>query len=180
MALVAICGLAQAQSFRSFKVDFAAGYAIPSGQGAKGGIVIATEPKYNINDQITVGLKMEAALMAAMEVDQTTGELKSGSVKALANYSLTGDYFFSANSFRPFAGAGAGLFSVASVAADSTGAGEATGGQKFGFTPRAGFEFGHFRVALEYNMVGKTGSYSNNYMAIKLGFFAGGGRRSRN
>ena len=180
MALAAMSFFAQAQSFKSFKVDFATGYAIPSGSGAKGGVVMAIEPKYNINDQITVGLRMEAALMAGVEVDPATGEMKSGSVKALATYSATGDYFFSANSFRPFAGVGAGLFSVASVNADANGTGEATAGQKFGFTPRAGFEFGHFRAALEYNLVGKTGTYSNNYMAIKLGFFAGGGRRSRN
>jgi len=47
---------------------------------------------------------------------------------------------------------------------------------KFGFAPRAGFELGHFRTALEYNIAGKTGSINNNYLSIKLGFFIGGGR----
>lgn len=179
LAMSAMSFFAQAQSFKSVKVDFASGYAIPAGEGAKGGIVLAMEPKYSLNDKLTFGLRLEAALMAQVEVDQTTGELKSGSVKALAAYSATGDYFFSANNFRPFGGIGAGLFTVAGVSADASGSGEASGGQKFGFTPRAGFEIGHFRAALEYNFVGKTGTYSNNYMSIKLGFFAGGGRRSR-
>ena len=135
LAMSAMSFFAQAQSFKSVKVDFASGYAIPSGDGAKGGIVLAMEPKYAINDKLTFGLRLEAALMAQLEVDQTTGEIKSGSVKALAAYSATGDYFFSANTFRPFGGIGAGLFSVAGVSADATGAGEASGGQKFGFTP---------------------------------------------
>ena len=56
---------------------------------------------------------------------------------------------------------------------------------------RAGFEVGHFRMAFEYNLIGKTTatvtdgstgttstiSAKNSYAAIKLGFFIGGGKR---
>ncbi len=47
----------------------------------------------------------------------------------------------------------------------------------FAFAPRVGFEYGHFRTAIEYNAVGKTGAINNNYLGIKLGFFIGGGGR---
>jgi len=55
---------------------------------------------------------------------------------------------------------------------------------------RTGFEISHFRFAIEYNIVGKTNqsgvdgggnkytvTSNNNYMAVKIGFFLGGGRR---
>jgi outer membrane protein W len=177
-ALVAVSFLsnAQEQTFKTFKVDIAVGYAVPSGSGSKGGVVFAIEPKYAINDNITLGLRMEAAVTARGYIKD--GEEFSGDVKASSSYLATGDYYFTTNEFRPFVGVGAGLFSLASV---STEDGDITEeeietGSKFGFAPRAGFEFGHFRTAVEYNIVGKTGAINNNYLGIKLGFFIGGGR----
>lgn len=166
--------LSNAQTFKPFKVDFATGYAIPGGEGSKGGVLFAIEPKYALNDNIAVGLRMEGAVTARASVD-ANGDLKEGEVKAAGSYLLTGDYYFNTNKFRPFAGAGAGLFSVASADVNSS-TGDVQAGKKFGFTPRAGFEFGHFRAALEYNVVGKSGEIKNSYVGIKLGFFAGGGR----
>lgn len=175
-ALALSCAaLSNAQTFKPFKVDLATGYAIPGGEGSKGGVLFAVEPKYAVNDNITVGLRMEGALTARASVD-ANGELKEGDVKASASYLLTGDYFFSTNKFRPFAGAGAGLYKLAGVEVTSTTTGDVESGSKFGFAPRAGFEFGHFRMAAEYNVIGKTGEIKNSYMGIKLGFFIGGGR----
>jgi len=34
-------------------------------------------------------------------------------------------------------------------------------------------------MAVEYNVVGKTGSINNNYLGIKIGAFIGGGRKSK-
>lgn len=168
----------EGNTFKPFKVDLAMGYAIPSGDGAKGGIVLATEPKYAINDQITVGLRLEAALTARASVDQN-GEYVTGDVKASGSYLITGDYYFNTNKFRPFAGLGTGLYKLASVEfktdQDVT-EGDIKSGSKFGAAPRVGFEFGHFRTAIEYNVIGKTEKIKNNYLSIKLGFFIGGGR----
>lgn len=173
----ALLGNAQSTVFKPFKVDLALGYAMPSGKGAKGGVLFAIEPKYAITDNITAGLRMEGAVMAQAQLDQTTGDLKSGSVKANASYLATGDYYFTTNTFRPFAGIGAGLYSVASADLNDEN-GDVKSGKKFGFMPRAGFEVGHFRTAIEYNFVGKTAGINNNYLGIKLGFFIGGGRIS--
>jgi hypothetical protein len=174
-AIISFLGNAQSTVFKPFKVDLAFGYAMPGGKGAKAGMLFAIEPKYAITDNITAGLRMEGAIMAQAQVDQSTGELKSGAVKANASYAATGDYYFTTSTFRPFAGVVAGLYSVASADMDSETEEVATG-KKFGFAPRAGFEVGHFRTAIEYNFVGKTGSINNNYLGIKLGFFIGGGR----
>jgi outer membrane protein W len=174
--VAAIAVNAQSTAFKPFKFDFSTGYAIPGGSGAKGGVLVAGEPKYAINDNITLGIRFEAAIMARATID-ATGQLAETDVKAAASYAFTGDYFFNTNKFRPFAGVGVGLFSVAAAKVDQT-TGEVSSGNKFGGLPRVGFEFGHFRMALEYNVVGKTGSINNNYMGIKLGFFAGGGRKN--
>ena len=178
-ALAAVCGVAQAQSttFKPFKVDVAVGYAVPDGKGAKAGVVFALEPKYALNDKFTVGLRMEAAATARGYLDNN-GYLKSADVKASGSYLLTGDYYFSTNKFRPFAGVGAGVFSLAAASVDDSGE-EVTAvasSTKFGATPRVGFEFGHFRTAVEYNIVGKVEKVSNNYIGVKVGFFIGGGR----
>ena len=167
--------ISNAQTFKPFKVDIATGYAIPGGEGSKGGVLFAVEPKYAVNDNISVGLRMEAAVTARASVD-ANGDLKEGDVKASASYLLTGDYYFNTNKFRPFAGAGAGLFKVAGAEITSTDTEDVQTGSKFGFAPRVGFEFGHFRMAAEYNVIGKTGEIKNSYMGIKFGFFIGGGR----
>jgi len=180
LAFFASCFFANAQetSFKPFKVDLASGYAIPSGSGSKGGVLFAVEPKYALNDNITLGLRMEAAVTARAAVTED-GEKVEGDVKASGSYLVTGDYYFNTNKFRPFAGLGAGLYRLAAVSFDSdTEEGEIGVDSKFGFAPRAGFEYGHFRTALEYNFAGKTGSINNHYIGIKMGFFIGGGRLS--
>jgi outer membrane protein W len=169
---------AQDRIFKPFKVDIAAGYAIPSGKGSKAGGVFAVEPKYAVNDNISLGLRLEVAATARGYI--RNGQEFSGDVKASASYLATGDYYFNTNRFRPFAGAGAGVYSLASANFDATmeevNEDDVTTGSKFGFAPRAGFEYGHFRTAIEYNAIGKSGNINNNYLSIKVGFSIGGGR----
>ncbi|HVG15464.1 MAG TPA: outer membrane beta-barrel protein [Chitinophagaceae bacterium] len=176
-AFAALLSNAQEKIFKPFKVDIATGYAIPSGKGSKAGAVFAIEPKYAVNDNISLGLRLEAAVTARGYV--SNGQEFSGDVKASASYLATGDYYFNTNKFRPFAGVGAGIYSLASANFETTeefNEDEINTGSKFGFAPRAGFEYGHFRTAIEYNAIGKTGNINNNYLSIKVGFFIGGGR----
>jgi outer membrane protein W len=170
---------AQSTAFKPFKVDFAVGYAIPGGSGAKAGVLFAFEPKYAINNNITAGLRFEGAVVARA-VKDANGDYTAGEVKAAASYVATADYYFNTNTFRPFVGVGAGLFSTAGASVDSNGdVVEGASASKFGGVPRVGFELGHFRMAVEYNVVGKTGDITNSYIGIKLGFFAGGGRTGK-
>ena len=175
--------------FKPFKVDLSAGYAIPmGGAGSKGGALFVVEPKYAILPQLSLGLRIETAVMLS-GVHMSTGEYDgNSSAKAAVSYVATGDYYFNNNDFRPFAGAGAGMFTTAGVAIDSDNPNLAEG-SKFGGMFRAGFEYRHFRFGAEYNLISKsevapTSSTSNDgytvkhaYVGIKLGVCIGGGRR---
>jgi hypothetical protein len=180
LGLVVLClgasANAQSTEFKPFKVDLAFGYAVPGGSGSKGGALFAIEPKYAINDNITVGVRMEGAVMARAS-QSSTGEPLVADVKASGSYLATGDYYFNTNQFRPFAGIGLGIYSNAGASVDSYGGtSDVSTGTKFGGAPRVGFEYGHFRMAVEYNLVGKSAGINYNYLGVKLGFFIGGGR----
>jgi outer membrane protein X len=194
VTVLSISSIAQSEKsgndLKPFKVDVSLGYAIPGGTGAKGGILFAFEPKYSIMSQLSVGLRFEGAVVARFSGYDEDGNPNEASVKAAGSYLVTGDYYFTDNySFRPFAGIGAGIFSLASAEINSTSEG-VSAGSKFGGMIRAGFELSHFRVGLEYNLVPKTEfigfdnngdeatlQSKNSYIGIKLGFCIGGGPR---
>lgn len=174
--------------FKPFKVDVSLGYAIPmGGTGGKGGALFVIEPKYAVLPQLSLGLRLESAVMLS-GVDLSTGDYNSNSsAKAAVSYLATGDYYFNNNDFRPFAGAGAGLFQTAGVAIDSDNSNFAEE-SKFGCMIRAGFEYRHLRFGVEYNLVPKSTvapssstandgyTVQNAYIGIKLGVCIGGGR----
>lgn len=189
--MLATIAIAKAQSpFKPFKVDVSTGYAIPGGEGAKGGVLFVVEPKYEVIPNLSVGLRWEIAVMARGTADQTSSNAKVD-VKAAGSYLLTGDYYFTTTKVRPFAGAGLGIYSLAAASADNNSA-SAGASSKFGEMVRVGAELSHFRIGLEYNIVpatkletvngGGSGTVStiktkNSYMGIKLGFVIGGGRK---
>ena len=191
LMLTTIVIAANAQTeFKPFKVDVSLGYAIPGGTGAKGGVLFVVEPKYAVIPSVSLGLRMEAAVMARGTVD-ANGNAADVSVKAAGSYLLTGDYYFTQNTVRPFAGAGLGIYSLAAASANTNGTtyASASASSKFGEMVRAGVELSHFRVGLEYNIVPKTTVESvdgsgakttyttkNGYLGIKVGFCIGGGR----
>jgi hypothetical protein len=202
LTLTSLTTMAQETIFKPFKVDVSFGYGIPGGKGAKGGIIFAVEPKYAIKDEIAVGLRFEGAVLARTSIgafNSVNGTFEEGSskVSAAGSYLLTGDYYFSNEKFRPFAGVGLGLYRVASAAVSLTTNGEdassVSGGNKFGGLIRAGFEAGHFRLGLEYNLIPKTlgisttdqgityttPSIKNGYFGIKFGAVIGGGRNDK-
>ena len=174
---------------KPFKFDLSMGYAIPGGSGAKGGLIFAAEPKYAVIPNLAVGLRMEVAIMAR-GVSGVEGEYSEVEVKASGSYLATGDYYFTDNySFRPFAGVGAGLYSLAAATvSDYEEEYNGNAQMKFGGMIRAGFEARHFRFGAEYNLVPKT-TYpnyygtggdivtKNGYIGLKVGICIGGGPR---
>jgi len=189
--VISLSARSQESVFKPFKVDVSLGYAIPGGDGAKGGVLFAVEPKYSVIPALSVGLRMEGAVVARFSGYDQNGDPMDASVKASGSYLVTADYYYRANkSFRPFTGTGVGIFSVAGVEATQND-GNVSAGTKFGTVVRSGFEFSHFRFGVEYNIVGKTKftgydgdgnpttglTSNNNYMGIKIGAVIGGGRR---
>ncbi len=194
---------ANAQEYKPVKVGIGLGYASPGGDGAKGGVLFYLEPAYRVNDMLAVGLRLESAVMARGYSISGTSSSSSVDLDVSANssYTINGQYYFSNNSFRPFAGVGLGIYSLAAVKATAS---SGTGGSsssaevsasasKFGFYPRLGFDLGHFTMQLEYNIIPSTKSEvvvstgtgtttatsesKNSYLGIKAGFFFGGGKK---
>ena len=175
--------------FKPFKVDVSLGYALPvGGSGSKGGVLFAVEPKYAVMQELSLGLRIEAAVTLA-GVDLNSGTTNgNASAKAAGSYLATGDYYFSNKDFRPFLGAGAGIFTTAAVQESSTNT-NTTSGSKFGGMIRGGFEWKHARFGLEYNIVAKSTvaesqpgandgyTVQNSYVGIKFGVCIGGGRQ---
>jgi len=173
----------QAQDFKPFKLGFGFGYAKPIEGG--GGLLASLEPAYRINDAIAVGLRLELAGMG-----KVVGRLSSkGTLTGC--YSVNGQYYFGKSKFRPYAGLGLGLYSMGSLSLSQSI--NASIGEKFGFYPRVGIDFGHLNFNIDYNIIAKSSVNSisldnltslqtekvdvkNSYIGFRIGFFLFGGK----
>ncbi|MFV5695080.1 hypothetical protein ACM55G_06525 [Flavobacterium sp. LB3P122] len=170
-----------------FRVGLDLGYTVPANGG--GGLLFSIEPKYNIQENMNIGLRIGAAGM--VRDFQNNGTTTSANVSANVSYVGTYDYYFNkaGKSFVPFVGGGAGLYSIANVAYEDVNTSDqisVSGTGKMGALLRGGFEWGKFRMGMEYNLVPKSDLYniygdkvgivSNTYLGIHLGFYVGGGK----
>mgnify|MGYP006179671129 CR=1 FL=1 len=183
IAFLLISLVSYSQREGAFRVGLDLGY-IPASGGA--GLSYYLEPKYNIKDNMNIGFRIGGAAIAS-DIDDTGGSTFV-TATGVGSFLGTFDYYFkNGKSFVPFVGGGLGYASALSVRAneDSDISGQTvTGG--FGGVIRGGFEWGKFRMGLEYNFVPKSKLYydniesnediSNSYFAITLGFFVGGGK----
>ena len=161
-----------AQDYDKFKLGLGAGYAggtAPSSSLRKDGrgALLTLEPAYRVSDALAIGLRLEAALYGT----SGAASLPSGffSITINCQYYLNADELV-----RPFVGAGLGSYMHDEGA--------------FGFYPRLGFDYGHFTLALEYNLIPGalsdfnylTNSYSTfsaYYVGIRVGGFFFGGKK---
>lgn len=181
-AILLFAVAANSQDFKPFKLGLGLGYVVPSDGG--GGILFDLEPAYRMSDEIAIGLRLESAAMARA-VDGN-----EGSVSGNASYTVNGQYYLSNNNFRPYIGAGVGIFSLASVGVTSGNVSASVASEsKIGFYPRIGFDLGHFNVNIDYNIIGATEAdgfdvngnattfdIKNSYIGIRFGGFFFGGR----
>lgn len=195
--IVVICMTqwSNAQEQGKFRVGLDLGYAIPDGGG---GILVALEPKYNIGDNMNVGLRFESAVLAKNVILPQNSEFGVNSLEselaASSSFLGTFDYYFNSgnSSFAPFLGAGIGYSTLANLEVDiaqvpglepigdEDTVDEVEVDGKFGGLIRAGFEAGKFRLAATYNLIGKSdldgAETKNSYIGISLGFYLGGGK----
>ena len=189
MLLALTFAISYSQEKGKFRVGLDFGY-VPAGGG--GGGMISLEPKFNLTDNMNVGLRLG---IAGIVKDIQEGSITS-TAKVSANSSFAGtyDYYFykSGSTFVPYIGAGIGYYSLANVEVDDSTSSEdinpAVIGE-MGALVRAGFEWGKFRMGVEYNLVpdsdienlngDKIGIVSNAYLGIHVGFFVGGGKWGR-
>lgn len=157
--LFALCLLvtvgANAQEFKKFKVGVGAGYAMSGGENAKGGLLWTLEPSYRVSDALAVGLRIEGAVLVRGFSEKLDDDVDLDAA-GISSYTVNGNYYLNNNNFRPFVGAGLGMYSLAAIKMDDGGNGDvevSKSESKFGFYPRIGFDAGHFTLALEYNMI---------------------------
>jgi len=161
---------APADTYHTFKFDIGLGYAIPTGatgSGTKAGVTFTLQPHYRLNDDLAIGLRFEGA---GLGYEDNLGKTK---ISLLESYCATGEYYLMPAGFRPFVGAGLGFFNQSSLKASNGNATLVDGATNFGFFPEVGFETGHFRMSADYDVAGS----GNNYLAFKIGFFFGGGKK---
>ena len=156
-----------AQEAGKFRTGFEIGYCGPP--HGEIGLLQTIELKYNLQNNMSVGLNEEVALM-----------IKNKSYNAnVFSLSVTYDYYFHSESsrFSPFIGTGLGYyFCVVEHFAD--------GLTKFnnpGCSFRVGFELSKFRMSVNYNLNRKTSKknewiYHNDYISFNTGFYLGGGK----
>ncbi|MEW2921093.1 hypothetical protein AB1A65_06465 [Muricauda sp. ANG21] len=178
MVMASLAQWTHAQEQNKFRVGLDFGYVMPDGGG---GILLAIEPKYNITDNMNIGLRFESAAMAKNVTD--SGVSLEADLAASTSFLGTFDYYFTSgsSSFAPFMGAGIGYSSLANLSFEEfSDDAEAEVDGKFGGMIRAGFEWGKFRVVANYNLIGKTeiesAEVKNSYFGISLGFYLGGGK----
>ena len=150
--------------------------------------------RYNVMDNVNVGLKLSMALLAKDFKSQDENN-NSATASAIGSTLLTGDYYFSKGEslFTPFVGCGIGRYRIMNIqVAEINGQSQSTSTsitylseRKPGGVIRAGFEYGHFRMAADYNIVASStlvdiqnnpiGTTGNNYLNLSIGFYIGGG-----
>lgn len=173
--------LSAQDDYKKFRVGLGLGYAMASGEGSKGGIIVDFEPGYRINDDILVNLRLESAAV----VRGTTDDIVAGGefdVAAIGSYTVNGQYYFRQDGFRPYAGLGLGIFSLAAVSVDGGGGDIAASSSEFGIYPRVGFDAGHFTFNIDFNILpnteGAAGTeFKNSYIGFRIGGFFGGGTK---
>lgn len=177
-----------AQEIGKIRVGLDAGLGLPN---AGAGIVGDLDIRYNILDNLNLGVKFGLAALAKDIV--SSGSNYTGTANAMTFSLLTGDYYFNkpASSFAPFLGGGLGSFSIGNM--EITSSTQSTSipsnlliEHKIGGLLRGGFETGHFRMALEYYIVPRSSiidinnvvvnTTGNNFVNVSVGFYLGGGK----
>jgi hypothetical protein len=162
--------------YKFFKVQADMGYARPAGSGVKAGVLLALEPKINLSDRVSIGLRSKATAMirGGYSINNISAEGEAGLGIAILP---TVDYYFTNRLVRPFVGAGAGAYNFVSIEATTEGGGRASvpAVTKFGAMLRAGVEIWHVRAGFHYNLAGKKDNVNYNYYGVTIGLVFGGG-----
>ena len=172
--------LISAQESGKFRMDVDAFYAIPSDAS---GVGLTLEPKFNIADNMSVGLRISNAFIShngspfgnniLFGIDEygADNEFVDGYESFITAVGGTFDYYFdelTGSSFTPFAGAGAQYVLISGDYDESS---------NLSAMVRAGFEVRKFRFSVDYNILPSTTlGVSNSYIGIHLGVFIGGGK----
>jgi hypothetical protein len=203
LALLAVASVARAQApgYQPIRVDLTVYGAYAPADATSWGVGAALEPKYNLTDRLSVGLRLEGAGFLTQEVKVDTAGGSSTSVsqsaRAVTAYSAKADWYLTTSSARPFVGLSLGLYRIGAGSQSASSGGSvvqsAASFSGFGFAPQVGVNFGGFRMAATYHVVtggdmvvatqavGATSptevKLAKSFFAFELGGTFGGARR---
>jgi hypothetical protein len=180
---------AEAEHYEPVRVD-AGMTGSTVGVSDRNGVGFVAEIKVNAHDNIAVGGRVEIAVMFGGLVGDEA--LPFGMAAAAL---LKGEYLLGTGPVRPFAGVGAGLYSIGShtIVSDPNGNNgiSTTSGRYFGVAPEIGLDLGRLRLAATYNAILGTSveyrqttggieyreTFSQSYLSLEASFRFGGGRK---
>jgi hypothetical protein len=124
--------------------------------GGNSSILIGIEPKYTLNDNVTLGLRFEFNQLEVTDryIDHIVSFYPSTSII------VTADHYFNYNKWKPVGGIGLGVYNIGSGYNTSS----------IGILPRIGLETEKFRTALEINLPFAGRSKNFSYLGIKAGY----------
>ncbi len=187
---------AQSQNYQPVRFDVGVSYVNTDEHWGSWGIGAWIEPKFNLFDQLAVGLRFDGiAILGGMISDEPNITQKAG-----AAFLLKGDYFFSNNTVRPFGALSLGMYTLGGQSIQaSTSTTNASISQKagkyIGIAPQIGLDISHFRVSIVYNIIlgatlevsqtvntggtsiQQSSSISQNYLNFEIGGIFGGGKK---
>jgi hypothetical protein len=128
------------------KFDVHAGYSAPLGKNypINGGLSINAEPKVWYNEELVFGAKLGFNFLSS--------PVKEVKRAPLTSIMLVGEKYMGEGDFQFFIGASAGLYlggQTKKISGVPTGLRAA---QAWGIAPRAGIQYGQYRLMAEYNM----------------------------
>lgn len=169
-----------------FRSDGGLGGAFTTGSLKTYGISASVEPKFFFNENISVGLRLEADVLFGGSISGSSGDVTLG-VSSRAAYCLKGEYYLGSGNTKPFIGLNAGMFTQANIGTsvkDDNASVSASAVRAFGIGPELGVTFGNFRISGIYNFVPGSDIVSINtsvggieqvevsrsYFVVQLGF----------
>ncbi len=189
---------AQSELYQPVRVDLTAYAAYASADATSWGAGAALEAKYNVTDNLAAGLRFEGAGFVTQEVTIGSGAdtTVSQGARAVSAFSLKGEWYFGTASARPFVGLGLGYYRIGAGTQSASNGGTvvqtATAFRGFGASPQVGVNFGAFRLAATYHLIGGGDmtvvsqavgattptevTLAKNFFAFELGGTMGGGR----
>ena len=169
-----------------FRVGLDFGY-VPTGGG--GGGLLSLEGKYNLTNNMNVGLRLGTAGIAR-DIEMDNGQVTNADISGIGSVVGTYDYYIHIGSMSlvPYLGAGIGYYEIANVEAEgSSYTSDVASTGEMGGLIRGGLEWGKLRVGVEYNIVPDTKlqdssgnvtdvTVTNSYVGLCIGFYLGGGK----
>ena len=162
-----------AQEAGKYRAGVEIGYPFPPDKSYEG-VLVAIELKYNLLNNMNVGLKAENAYYA--ECMCNYGNISS--------FATTYDYYFHSTGSRSSFFIGAGLGYYFCTARDFHFIEDGYFVSRYNNPTcfiRAGFEIRRFRMSLAYNLIRKPSeinptNWNRDYVSLSMGFYFGGGK----